>query len=143
MPKPNTTKSPSKIVYPSGVKELNEDLSTDDLVRRLKDCAQAFQNMSQDDDNSIYIPLALYLGSDFFLEHPRKDVRLIIACSIADVFRVFAPEAPYKDPEQLKVIFEFFIQQLRGLEDPKDPIFKRYFYLLENLAWVKSFNICI
>ncbi|XP_023237020.1 sister chromatid cohesion protein PDS5 homolog B-like [Centruroides sculpturatus] len=131
MPKPSTAKSPPKIVYPSGVKEINEDLSTDDLVRRLKDCAQAFQNMSQDDDNSIYIPLALYLGSDFFLEHPRKDVRLIIACSIADVFRVFAPEAPYKDPEQLKVIFEFFIQQLRGLEDPKDPIFKRYFYLLE------------
>lgn len=37
----------------------------------------------------------------------------------------------------------FFIQQLKGLQDPKDATFKRYFYLLENLAWVKSFNICI
>lgn len=42
-----------------------------------------------------------------------------------------------------QMIFEFFISQLRGLEDPKDAAFKRYFYLLENLAWVKSFNICI
>ena len=25
----------------------------------------------------------------------------------------------------------FFIQQLRGLEDPEAPSFKRYFYLLE------------
>lgn len=34
------------------------------------------------------------------------------------------------------------IQQLNGLKDPKDPAFKRYFYLLENLAYVKSFNMC-
>jgi sister chromatid cohesion protein PDS5 len=31
---------------------------------------------------------------------------------------------------------------LNGLKDPKDPGFKRYFYLLENLAYVKSFNMC-
>ncbi|KAG8200522.1 hypothetical protein JTE90_000597 [Oedothorax gibbosus] len=141
MPKSNL-KQP-KIVYPSGVKDINHELSTDDLVRRLKECAQSFQNMSQEDDNSAYIPLALHLASESFLEHPSKDVRLLIACCIADVFRVFAPDAPYKDPEQLKAVFYFFIEQLQGLEDPKDSIFKRYFYLLENLAWVKTFNICI
>lgn len=36
----------------------------------------------------------------------------------------------------------FLIKQLNGLKDPKDPAFKRYFYLLENLAYVKSFNMC-
>ncbi|KAF8783022.1 Sister chromatid cohesion protein PDS5 like protein [Argiope bruennichi] len=142
MPKASLKATP-KIVYPTGVKEINNDLSTDDLVRRLKECAQSFQNMSQEDDNSAYIPLAMHLVSECFLEHPSKDVRLLIACCIADVFRVFAPDAPYKDPEQLKAIFYFFIEQLQGLEDPKDTIFKRYFYLLENLAWVKTFNICI
>ncbi|XP_076319055.1 sister chromatid cohesion protein PDS5 homolog A-like [Tachypleus tridentatus] len=140
---PKAAKVQAKIVYPSGVKEVSDDLSTDDLVRRLKECAQAFQNISQDDDNTVYIPLALHLATDGFLQHPSRDVRLLIACCVADVFRVFAPEAPYKDPSQLKTIFEFFIQQLKGLEDPKDPTFKRYFYLLENLAWVKTFNICI
>lgn len=63
--------------------------------------------MSQEDDNSAYIPLAIHLASECFLEHPSKDVRLLIACCIADVFRVFAPDAPYKDPEQLKVCLNF------------------------------------
>ncbi len=39
-------------------------------------------------------------------------------------------------------VFNFLIKQLNGLKDPKDPAFKRYFYLLENLAYVKSFNMC-
>lgn len=41
-----------------------------------------------------------------------------------------------------QTIFMFLIKQLSGLRDPKDPAFKRYFYLLENLAYVKSFNMC-
>jgi len=41
-----------------------------------------------------------------------------------------------------QIIFSFLINQLSGLQDPKDPAFKRYFYLLENLAYVKSFNMC-
>ncbi|UYV72676.1 PDS5A [Cordylochernes scorpioides] len=148
--------SQHKIIYPPGVKELNEDLSNDELVRRLKrcplaakarvsaqECAQAFQNLSQEEDNSFIVPLSLYLATPFFLEHPNKDVRLLVACCIADIFRVFAPEAPYKDVDILKSIFLFFVEQLQGLEDPKSPIFKRYFYLLENLSWVKSFNLCL
>ena len=41
-----------------------------------------------------------------------------------------------------QVIFKFLIGQLEGLKDPKDAAFKPYFYLLENLAYVKSFNMC-
>ncbi|XP_015792482.1 sister chromatid cohesion protein PDS5 homolog B [Tetranychus urticae] len=133
----------NKLVYPPGCKDVNEELPTDDLIRRLKDIAMAFQQMSQEEDNTCYIPLALFLATNFFLEHQSRDVRLLVACAIADVFRVYAPNAPYQNPSLIKRIFLFFIQQLRGLQDPKDPTFKRYFYLLENLAWVKSFNICI
>jgi sister-chromatid-cohesion protein PDS5 len=144
MPKQSAISSTAKeLRLPVGCKEINEDLPTDDLIRRIKDIAMAFQQMSQEDDNSGYIPLALYLSSDFFLEHSSRDVRLLVACAIADVFRVYAPNAPYQHPELIKHIFLFFIQQLKGLQDPKDATFKRYFYLLENLAWVKSFNICI
>lgn len=130
------------VAYPPNCKEINEDLSTDDLIKRLKDISLAFQQMSQDDDNSQYVPLALNLSNDFYLEHSSRDVKLLVACSIADVFRVWAPNAPYQNPELIKKIFLFFIQQLKGLQDPKHATFKRYFYLLENLAWVKSFNIC-
>ena len=65
-----------------------------------------------------------------------------MACCIADILRIFAPDAPYRDPAQIKTIFLFLARQLAGLKDPKDPAFKRYFYLLENLAYVKSFNMC-
>ncbi|CAG2104988.1 unnamed protein product [Medioppia subpectinata] len=145
MPKQSAMSSQNHkdIKYPTGCRDINEELPTDDLIRRLKDIAMAYQQMSQEEDNSSFIPLALYLSSDYFLEHPSRDVRLLVACAIADVFRVYAPNAPYQHPELIKHIFLFFIQQLKGLQDSKDATFKRYFYLLENLAWVKSFNICI
>ncbi|XP_059483617.1 sister chromatid cohesion protein PDS5 homolog A-A isoform X4 [Neocloeon triangulifer] len=131
------------LVYPSGCREVKEDLSPDELIRRLKTLAHTFQSMGQDEGAyHEFVPLALHLASEYFLLHPSKDVQLLIACCIADVLRVYAPEAPYKDPEQVKEIFMFLIKQLSGLKDPKDPAFKRYFYLLENLAYVKSFNMC-
>jgi sister-chromatid-cohesion protein PDS5 len=136
-------KAARSMQYPPGCKEISEDLPTDDLVRRIKEIAMAFQQMSQEDDNSCYLTLAKFLATDYFLDHQSRDVRLLVACAIADVFRVYAPNAPYQEADLIKRIFLFFIQQLKGLQDPKDPVFKRYFYLLENLAWVKSFNICI
>lgn len=99
--------------------------------------------MGQDEKHvPDYIQLALMLVDEYFLQHSSRDVQLLVACCIADILRVFAPEAPYKDQDQIKAIFMFFIKQLNGLKDPKDASFKRYFYLLENLAFVKSFNMC-
>ncbi|XP_037953062.1 sister chromatid cohesion protein PDS5 homolog B-B [Teleopsis dalmanni] len=133
----------SDIIYPIGCRPLTEDLGTDELIRRLKTLAHTLQAMEQDEaQNHQYIPLAIYLADDYFLTHTSRDVQLLVACCIADVLRVYAPEAPYKDQELIKTIFMFFIKQLYGLKDPKDPSFKRYFYLLENLAYVKSFNMC-
>lgn len=50
-----------------------------------------------------YIPLALHLAEEHFLMHQSKDVQLLIACCIADVLRVYAPEAPYKDADQVNI----------------------------------------
>ncbi|XP_044744637.1 sister chromatid cohesion protein PDS5 homolog B [Coccinella septempunctata] len=133
----------SEIVYPPGCRPITDDLGSDELIRRLKTLAHTLQAMGQDEGAyQQYIPLALHLAQDYFLSHPSRDVQLLIACCIADVLRVYAPEAPYKDQEQVKTIFLFLITQLSGLKDPKDAAFKRYFYLLENLAYVKSFNMC-
>ncbi|XP_050671417.1 sister chromatid cohesion protein PDS5 homolog B-B [Leptidea sinapis] len=133
----------AEIVYPQGCRPITDDLGPDELVRRLKALAHTLQGLGQDEGMyQQYIPLALHLADEFFLTHPSRDVQLLIACCIADVLRVYAPEAPYKDQEQVKTIFLFLINQLQGLRDPKNPAFKRYFYLLENLAYVKSFNMC-
>lgn len=134
---------PHEIVYPQGCRPVTDDLGPDELIRRLKTLAHTLQAMGQDEGMyQQYIPLAIHLAEEPFLMHPSRDVQLLIACCIADVLRVYAPDAPYKDPEQVKTIFLFLIKQLSGLKDPKDPAFKRYFYLLENLAYVKSFNMC-
>ena len=65
--------------------------------------ARAFQDMGQDENNE-YKQLALYLAGEFFLDHNNKDVRLLVACCMADIFRIFAPEAPFTEPGQLKVL---------------------------------------
>jgi len=124
---------------------VNDELGNDELIRRLKSLAHTFQGLGQAEDDakySEYAPLAVHLADDYYLSHPSRDVQLLVACCIADILRIFAPEAPYKDVNQIKTIFYFLIKQLGGLKDPKDPAFKRYFYLLENLAYVKSFNMC-
>lgn len=94
----------SDILYPTGCKPITEDLGPDELIRRLKALTNMLQSMGQDDGlYQAYIPLALHLADEHFLTHPSRDVQLLIACCIADVLRVYAPEAPYKDPEQVKV----------------------------------------
>lgn len=55
--------------------------------------------------DKIYIILFVYFLVEFYMDHPSKDVRCLLACCIADIFRIFAPDAPYTDPEQLKVSF--------------------------------------
>uniref|UniRef100_A0A8K9XSX6 PDS5 cohesin associated factor A n=1 Tax=Oncorhynchus mykiss TaxID=8022 RepID=A0A8K9XSX6_ONCMY len=132
------------ITYPPGVKEITEKISNDEVVKRLKMVVKTYMDMDQDseEEKQQYLNLALHLASEFFLRNPNKDVRLLVACCLADIFRIYAPEAPYTSHDKLKDIFLFITRQLKGLEDTKSPQFNRYFYLLENLAWVKSYNIC-
>uniref|UniRef100_A0A8C7K697 PDS5 cohesin associated factor A n=1 Tax=Oncorhynchus kisutch TaxID=8019 RepID=A0A8C7K697_ONCKI len=123
----------SKITYPPGVKEITEKISNDEVVKRLKMVVKTYMDMDQDseEEKQQYLNLALHLASEFFLRNPNKDVRLLVACCLADIFRIYAPEAPYTSHDKLKDIFLFITRQLKGLEDTKSPQFNRYFYLLE------------
>ena len=46
--------------------------------------------------------LSAILVEPFIQHHKTKDVRLLAACCIAELFRLFYPDPPY-DEEQLKV----------------------------------------
>jgi len=37
----------------------------------------------------------------------------------------------------------FVTEQLRCLKDPKGPLFPKAYHILENVATIKSYNICI
>lgn len=67
-----------------------------------KKIQQTFQDIKQESTEK-YKELAIYLGNDVFLEHGHDDVKLLVACCIADVFRIYAPDSPYQDPNNLKV----------------------------------------
>ncbi|XP_030917275.1 sister chromatid cohesion protein PDS5 homolog B isoform X5 [Geospiza fortis] len=92
-----TRANDGKITYPPGVKEISDKISKEEMVRRLKMVVKTFMDMDQDseEEKELYLNLALHLASDFFLKHPDKDVRLLVACCLADIFRIYAPEAPY------------------------------------------------
>lgn len=61
--------------------------------------------------------LSSALGEDWLLEHKNKDVRLLVACALADVLRIFAPEPPYEEETNADVI-KLFIKILRGFQSP-------------------------
>lgn len=86
---------------------------------------KTFMDMDQDseEEKELYLNLALHLASDFFLKHPDKDVRLLVACCLADIFRIYAPEAPYTSPDKLKVqaLGSCLVEQSRVLEQFTPP----------------------
>jgi sister chromatid cohesion protein PDS5 len=73
------------------------------------------------------------------LEHSDKEVRVLVACCLVDVLRIYAPEAPYKDADMVRV-FALLVAQLRSLNtvDPQSSLGKQVVYILQSLATVKS-----
>lgn len=51
----------------------------------------------------LFSALALHMADEQFLEHESKDVKLLVACILADVFRIFAPNHPFGNSQKLKV----------------------------------------
>jgi sister-chromatid-cohesion protein PDS5 len=92
----------NNITYPNKVRPVNENLPFEELFRRLQQLSAALQNLTQEEDQK-YTALALHLTDDFFLNHPAKDIQLLVACCLADILRIFAPEPPYKDQRVIKV----------------------------------------
>lgn len=125
---------------------LSPTLSTDNLVNRLKLVAtelQGYKQQEKDDDYSHLLPFALHLVTEPFFTHASSDVRILVACCLADILRVLAPEAPFTETEQIQSVFKFLTEQLSGLANAAHPSFKRYFYLLDNLRVVRSFLLCL
>lgn len=70
--------------------------------------------MDQDSvDRSELLQLAAQLASPSLIKHKDRAVRVLTACALANILRLFAPEAPYST-EQLEVhIFLYAISNSR------------------------------
>jgi len=121
--------------------------SRTELAKRLKDVWEHLTKLSQDDRPKGLEGTTKALGSSRILDHTDKDVRLFTACSLAEVLRIYAPEAPFSSPVLLQG-FALVTAQLRGLStvtgkqaqvaaaQGHKPV--PVLYLLHSLATVKS-----
>ena len=108
----------------------------------LQKLSEELEEWEQTEEQESLQGVAAVLGSAKLLRHRDGDVKLLTACCLSDVLRIFAPESPYEN-ETLKMVFELFISQLRGLHDDEGASFARYTYLVERLAMVKSFVLML
>ncbi|KAE8234699.1 hypothetical protein CF326_g258 [Tilletia indica] len=114
--------------------------TNDALLKRLKAVQGELARMEQETvDVRSLKPTAKELVAPALLQHKDIGVRASVACCIADVLRLFAPDAPYT-PSELKDVFRFFLAQLTASLGMKadSPHSTDTLYLLDSLSNVKS-----
>ncbi|KAI0634818.1 armadillo-type protein [Trametes polyzona] len=120
-------------------KLVGKGLDTDTLQKKLKALHQELADMDQEHvDVASLNHVRKELINPTILLHKDRGVKAYTACCLADLLRLYAPDAPYTQNE-LRDIFQFFFRQLtNGLKGPDSPYYNEYFHLLESLSTVKS-----
>ena len=85
--------------------------STDALLKRVRQVRTELSEMDQDavDVNSLK-DVCKELVTPALMLHKDKAVKANVACCLADMLRLFAPNAPFT-PAELRDIFQFFLHQ--------------------------------
>ncbi|GLB39171.1 putative cohesin-associated protein pds5 [Lyophyllum shimeji] len=120
-------------------KLLGKGLSTDALLKKLKALHTELAALDQEavDINSLSTVRKELVNTSILL-HKDRGVKAYAACCLADILRLYAPDAPYTQAE-LRDIFQFFFRQLtNGLKGADSSYYNEYFHLLESLSTVKS-----
>lgn len=120
-------------------KLVGKNLGTDALLKKLKSLHTELAELDQEniDVNSLS-SVRTQLISTSLLLHKERGVKAYVACCLADILRLYAPDAPYTQTE-LRDIFQFFFRQLStGLKGTESTYYNEYFHLLESLSTVKS-----
>ena len=125
-----------------GADYLREDMGHVELVRRLRRLHEYLMNVGQDEGVGQLGEIAAALASPAYVGHRDKDVRLLCACCLVDIIRIYAPDAPYES-DQLVSIFGLFLEQIKGVGDAGGANFGLHYYLLERLSLVKAFVVVL
>ncbi|KAG6833054.1 hypothetical protein H0H87_012065 [Tephrocybe sp. NHM501043] len=114
-------------------------LSTDALLKKMKALHTELAALDQElvDVGSLSSARKELVNTSILL-HKDSGVKAYAACCLADILRLYAPDAPYTQAE-LRDIFQFFFRQLiNGLKGADATYYNEYFHLLESLSTVKS-----
>ncbi|KIK70195.1 hypothetical protein GYMLUDRAFT_150761 [Collybiopsis luxurians FD-317 M1] len=129
--------SPKKLAFREKI--VAKGQSNDTLLKKLQTLHSELAEMDQE---LVDVPslsnVRKELISNSLLLHKDRGVKAYVACCIADILRLYAPDAPYTQSE-LRDIFQFFFKQLtNNLKKSDDTYYNQYFHLLESLSTVKS-----
>jgi sister-chromatid-cohesion protein PDS5 len=113
--------------------------ATDALLKKLKTLSKELADLDQEKvEVSSLNQVKKELINATLLLHKDRGVKAFVACCLADILRLYAPDAPYT-PAELRDIFEFFFRQLTtGLTGTDAPYYQEYYNLLESLSSVKT-----
>ena len=124
---------------------LGAKLKTSELVDRLSKICQQLENYEQ---GGVLVDTLQDVARDLSLAsmvgHSDRSVRVLVACCLAEILRLFAPVAPF-DARTSKRIFDLFVQQLGNLGSASsaDPYTAKTVKLLGCLAEVEIFRIAV
>lgn len=156
----------AKLDFPEKLIQTGKKENTEALLRRLKTLHAKLAKLDQDGtDVRSLDPIRKPLVHPTILHHKDRGVKAYAACCLAEVLRLYAPDAPYT-PSDVRDIFQFFTAQLvdnlkapppaRPLQPTKGKqneesllpqasqrvtdvaYYSEYCSLLENLASIKS-----
>jgi sister chromatid cohesion protein PDS5 len=139
MPSTRGAGRPSQHTLKFREKLVGKGLATDALLKKLKALQKELSELDQEKvDRSSLESIRKDLIHPTLLLHKDRGVKAYVACCIADILRLFAPDAKYTGPE-LQDIFEFFFRQIStGLTGADAPYYNEYYTLLESLSGVKT-----
>ncbi|CAH8496639.1 unnamed protein product [Schistosoma turkestanicum] len=124
-----------ELVYPRNCKPLNDDLSKEELRRRLTELCNALDNVIEEEgkptetsldgerlslsqDHLKYKGLFLLLSSPEFLKHADRDIQLRVGVCICKLLKIFCPHNPLSGLSEEKVLTKeilFFLIDCIGL----------------------------
>jgi sister-chromatid-cohesion protein PDS5 len=129
--------TPKKLSF--NEKLAGKGLNTDVVLKKLKALHNELADLDQElvDVSSLNMARKELISTSIML-HKDRGVKAYAACCLADILRLYAPDAPYTHNE-LRDIFQFFFRQLSaGLKGADSSYYNEYFHLLESLSTVKS-----
>ncbi|TGZ77910.1 hypothetical protein EX30DRAFT_398161 [Ascodesmis nigricans] len=113
------------------------------LIRRLTTLFEELDSIDQEAEGQTelnkdsFATAAKELAAPNLVGHRDDGVKAYTACCLAEILRIYAPNAPYTGT-QLKDIFNLFVICFKGMGDKEAPYYEQYLHVLESLAKVET-----
>lgn len=138
------SKKLQKDIWRNGlVPTVSKPIPTKELINRLSALADHLSALDQAAVSpDEYALLAKDLANAKLLNHQNEAVQAHACCAIADILRIYAPDAPYLDVE-LTRIFRSFFTQLGHAWDTNNSFYAQQSYILTRLVEVRSIILVV